>query len=77
MKRQTEYSVVISERAKRMLVSHAGFLGQVSHGKAERLVGSFEKAAQPLEFMTQRCPCFTGVDLSKMFYRYLFLKSGI
>lgn len=34
------YSVIVSEKAKKMLVSHAAFLAKVSPDAAERLVDS-------------------------------------
>ncbi len=56
MERRNKYRVVVSERAERMLVSHAAFLAQVSPQAAERLAVEFEKAANSLEIMPQRCP---------------------
>ena len=49
MEKQSNYRVIVSERAKQMLVSHAAFLAQVSPEAAERLTVEFEKAANSLE----------------------------
>lgn len=56
MERRNKYGVIVSERAAQMLVSHAAFLAQVSPEAAERLTAEFEKAANSLELMPQRCP---------------------
>ena len=45
MEKQNSYRVIVSERAKQMLVSHAAFMAQVSVEAAERLTAEFEKAA--------------------------------
>ena len=37
------YSVIVSEKAKKMLVSHAAFLAKVSPDAAERLVDDFQE----------------------------------
>ena len=60
MGQQNKYHVIVSERATQMLVSHAAFLAQVSPEEAERLTAEFEKAANSLELMPQRCPWLTG-----------------
>ena len=36
------YSVIVSEKAKKMLVSHAAFLAKVSPTAAEKLVEDFQ-----------------------------------
>ena len=43
MEKQSNYRVIVSERAKQMLVSHAAFLAQVSPEAAERLTVEIEK----------------------------------
>ena len=61
MEKQSNYRVIVSERAKQMLVSHAAFLAQVSPEAAERLTVEFEKAANPLwETMPQMPVVFWG-----------------
>lgn len=69
--KQNNYRVIVSERAKQMLVSHAAFLAQVSPDAAERLVHSFETAANSLETMPQRCPWFSGEYIPRNLYRFL------
>ena len=64
MEQHNKYHVIVSERATQMLVSHAAFLAQVSPEAAERLTAEFEKAANSLELMPQRCPWLTG-DISQ------------
>lgn len=60
MEKQNKYRVVVSEQAKQMLVFHAAFLAQVSPSAAERLTQEFEKAANSLEVMPQRCLWLSG-----------------
>ena len=43
MDEQNKYTVIVSEHAKQMLVSHAAFLAQTSVNAAQRLADSFEK----------------------------------
>ena len=60
MEQQNKYRVIVSERATQMLISHAAFLAQVSPEAAEQLTAEFEKTANSLELMPQRCPWLTG-----------------
>lgn len=55
MEGQNKYRVIVSDRATRMLVSHAAFLAQASPEAAERLTEAFEKTANSLAHMPQRC----------------------
>ena len=55
METNKTYAVVISKRATQMLVSHAAFLAKVSREAADRLVTSFETAANSLAVMPERC----------------------
>lgn len=71
MERQSKYKVIVSEQAKQMLVNHAAFLAQNSLDAAERLVVSFEKAANSLDTMPQRCPWLTGEYIPGNIYRFL------
>lgn len=71
MEKQNKYRVIVSERAKQMLVSHAAFLAQVSPDAAEHLVVSFENAASSLADMPQRCPWLKGEYIPKSAYRFL------
>lgn len=65
------YTIIVSNRATQMLVSHAAFLAKVSESAAEHLVVSFEEAASSLEKMPQRCPWLTGEFVLRNAYRYL------
>ena len=60
MEQQNKYRVIVAERASQMLVSHTAFLAKVSPEAAERLTAEFEKTANSLELMPQRCPWLTG-----------------
>ena len=71
METQGNYRVIVSERAKQMLVYHAAFLAQVSLEAAERLTAEFEKAANSLEIMPQRCPWLSGEYISRNAYRFI------
>lgn len=71
MEQKNRYQVILSERAKQMLVSHAAFLSQVNPDAAERLVVSFETAANSLNTMPQRCPWLTGEYIPKNTYHFL------
>lgn len=65
------YSVIVSEKAKKMLVSHAAFLAKVSPTAAEKLVEDFQETASSLESMPNRCPWFSGAYIPKHQYRYI------
>ena len=65
------YSVIVSEKAKKMLVSHAAFLAKVSPSEAEKLVEDFQETASSLESMPNRCPWFSGAYIPKHQYRYI------
>ena len=54
-----------------MLVSHAAFLAQVSPEAAERLTAEFEKTANSLGTMSQRCPWLSGEYIPKNAYRFI------
>ena len=66
-----KYKVVISEQAKKQLVTHAAFLARVSRPAAERLPAGFRKAAGSLEAMPQRCQWLSGEYLPRCAYRQL------
>lgn len=67
MEKQSNYRVIVSERAKQMLVSYAAFLAQVSPEAAERLTVS-------LETMPQRCPWFSGEHIPQHTYRFILFE---
>ena len=74
MENQSKYRVIVSEQATRMLVSHAAFLAQVSPEAAESLTVEFEKAANSLEAMPQRCPWLSGEYIPKHAYRFILFE---
>ena len=74
MENQSKYRVIVSEQATQMLVFHAAFLAQVSPEAAERLTVEFEKAANSLETMPQRCPGLSGEYIPSNKYRYVLFE---
>lgn len=74
MERQNKYRVIVSERAKQMLVSHAAFLAKTSLSAAEQLTVSFEKAANSLEDMPQRCSWLKGEYIPRNVYRFILFE---
>ena len=74
MEQHNKYHVIVSERATQMLVSHVAFLAQVSPEAAERLTAEFEKAANSLELMPQRCPWLTGEYIPRNAYRFILFE---
>lgn len=74
MEKQNRYRVIVSERATQMLVSNAAFLAQVSPEAAERLTVEFEKAANSLEIMPQRCAWLTGEYIPRNAYRFIMFE---
>ena len=74
MEQQNKYRVVVSTRAAQMLVSHAAFLAQISPAAAERLTIEFEKAANSLQLLLQRCPWLTGKYIPRNAYRFILFE---
>ena len=74
MGKQNDYQVSISEKAAQMLVSQAAYLAQTNLEAAERLVISFETAANSLCTMPQRCPWLTVGHIPKNKYRFLIFE---
>lgn len=74
MEKQNRYRVIVSERATQMIVSHAAFLAQVSQEAAEKLTVEFEKAANSLEIMPQRCAWLTGEYIPRNAYRFIMFE---
>lgn len=66
-----EYRVIVADEVARILVSHVSFLAQVSIEAADRLIESFENAANSLKMMPQRCPWIDTEFIPKNAYRYL------
>lgn len=74
MEQQNRYHVIVSQRVAQMLVSHAAFLAQVSSEAAEQLTVEFEKTANSLETMPQRCPWLTGEYIPRNAYRFILFE---
>lgn len=74
MGNRNKYHVIVSKQAAHMLVSHAAFLAQVSPEAAERLTEEFERTANSLETMPQRCPWLSGEYIPKNAYRFILFE---
>lgn len=74
MEQRNKYRVIVSERATQMLVSHVAFLSQVSPEAAERMTVEFEKTANSLQLMPQRCPWLTGEYIPGNAYRFILFE---
>ncbi len=53
-----KYTVIISDEATQMLVSHSRFLVQVSEQAALNLITEFKEKAKSLERSPSETPCF-------------------
>ena len=71
MEEQNRYQVIVSKPAAQMLVSHATFLAQISPESAEKLVAVFEKTANSLEKMPNRCPWLVGEYIPRNMYHFI------
>lgn len=67
---ESNYRVVVSERAAQMLVSHAAFLANVNTEAAERLTSKFVETANSLKSMPKRYPWLRGDYIPKNTYRF-------
>ena len=74
MENQSKYRVIVSQQATQMLVSHAAFFSLFSPEAAERLTAGFEKTANSLEIMPQRCPWLSGEYIPKNTYRFILFE---
>ena len=69
------YTVIISEEATQMLVSHARFLAQVNEAAALRLIEAFQENAKSLEeFPPERNPGLIDPLITAGKYRKLLLE---
>ena len=68
-----KYSVVISDEAAQMLVSHARFLAQVSEAAALRLIEEFNEKAKSLEEFPERNPWLDDPLIPNGKYRKLLM----
>lgn len=68
------YTVVISDEAKQMLVSHARYLAQVSEHAAMQLIEDFQVKAKSLEQFPERNPWLVDPLIPSGKYRRLLLE---
>lgn len=68
------YTVVISDGATQMLVSHARFLAQVSEAAAMGLIDAFQESTSSLTQLPERNPWLTDPLIAQGKYRKLLLK---
>ena len=59
---QKKYNVILARRADKMLLSHIGFLAQVSPAAARRLLADFKKAARLLANSSFQFPFADELD---------------
>lgn len=69
-----KYTVVISNEATQMLVSHTRFLAQVNEAAALRLIDVFQQQTRSLEQFPERSPWLTDPMISEGKYRKLLLE---
>ena len=69
--RLESFAVIVSSKAKQMLVEHSAFLAEVSLDAALRLADEFEKAALSLESLPFRCPWLKNEYIPANKYRFL------
>ena len=68
------FTVIISEDASQMLVSHVRFLAQVSEAAAKRLIEDFQSKAKSLEQYPERNPVLIDPLITQGKYRKLLLE---
>ncbi|MBP3041307.1 type II toxin-antitoxin system RelE/ParE family toxin [Bacillaceae bacterium Marseille-Q3522] len=69
-----KYTVVISDEAAQMLISHARFLAQVSESAANKLIKAFQEKANSLEQFPERNPWLNDPLFPAGKYRKLLLE---
>lgn len=77
MAETSKYSIIVSERATQMLLSHITFLSQVSLTAASKLVQDFDTQIQSLEFMPMRRPFFNADYISAKYLSFYFDRKKI
>lgn len=75
MQDNKEYTVIISERAKRMLGSHIRFLAQVDKAAATTRKNEIISALHSLSNMPYRYPVFRSPFLPPDKYRRMYIKN--
>ncbi|MDC3418184.1 type II toxin-antitoxin system RelE/ParE family toxin [Aquibacillus salsiterrae] len=70
-KADKRYTVIISDKATEMLVSHTRFLTNVSNEGAEKLIEDFTVSAKSLESIPERNPLLSDPSIPSNRYRKL------
>lgn len=70
-KADNRYTVIVSDKAAEMLVSHARFLANASAEAAQKLIDDFTVSAKSLETFPDRNPWITDLALPINKYRKL------
>ncbi|GBG56054.1 hypothetical protein SPFL3102_00615 [Sporomusaceae bacterium FL31] len=73
-KESNRYTVIVSEDATQMLVSHVRFLAQVSESAALRLIEVFQAQVKTLEQFPERNPMLIDQSVPAGKYRKLLLE---
>jgi plasmid stabilization system protein ParE len=68
-----KYTVIVSEKASDMLVSHVRFLSQASEKAAKKLIKEFKTSAKSLENLPERNPWFSDPFIPSNKYRKLLV----
>jgi plasmid stabilization system protein ParE len=68
-----KYTVIVSDKASDMLVSHIRFLTQASEKAAKNLIKEFKKATKSLENLPERNPWFSDPAIPSNKYRKLLI----
>lgn len=74
MNDQEEYTVIISDQARRMLVSHIRFMAQVDREAAVSKKEEIMNALYSLRQFPQRFPFFNEAYITPNKYRKMFIK---
>jgi plasmid stabilization system protein ParE len=67
------YTVIVSDKASEMLVSHARFLANVSEEAAKNLIEEFKESAKTLESFPERNPWLSDLAMPVNKYRKLLM----
>jgi len=71
--RNKKYTVIISDEAAQMLISHSRFLAQVSETAALKLIDEFNEKAKSLEEFPERNPGISDLLIPSGKYRKLVM----
>lgn len=76
MSKHTEYNVIVSDRAKRLVGKHALFLSQANPNAAAELKTKLVEAAASLASMPKCCPFFNEVYMPINKYHKLIVEKN-